>query len=765
MSARFLILCSLILTLLSCREPDIKLSSPSITPAPQSLLVKPGYFTMDPSTVISNADDFTHSVDFLKSFLEVKTNRSWETKYATENVILFEYDASITAAEAYTLESNAQQILIKASTDAGAFYAVQTLIQLLPFELEKPVNTHPIHLPAVTIKDQPRFSYRGMHLDVSRHLFDVEFIKKYIDAMAMLKMNSFHWHLTDDQGWRIEIKKYPKLQEIAAYRDSTLMGHYNDSPRLYDTTKYGGFYTQEEVREVIAFAKARHINIIPEIEMPGHAQAAIAAYPELGCTGKEIGVATEWGVFEDIYCPSEATFTFLENVLDEVMELFPSSYIHIGGDEAPKTQWKTSAIAQQVIQENGLKDEAELQSYFIQRMEKYVNSKGRNIIGWDEILEGGLAPNATVMSWRRTTGAVEAAKAGHDVIMTPTSHSYFDYYQSENDDEPTAIGGFLPLENVYHFQPIPKELTAEEAKHILGPQGNIWTEYMTTSDQVEYMAFPRMLAMSEVAWTAAENKDYTSFINRVEYFHKKMDALDINYANHLYEVSGFLNDQQQYELSTTTLGKEIRYTTDGTQPTASSKLYQQAIPFTENLYLNAAVFKDDKLLGKVFTQEMLFHKGIGALITVDKEPHKSYPGSGAAGLINGIKGSDSRYGDSEWLGFWGDDLEIQIEFKTEVEVNEIELRFYNAPGQWIYAPEKYYLYLETEKGKLSDLISVPKENKNLIISNYTNERFKDYKDNKFSSLKIKIPNYGLIPDGKQGAGNKAWTFIDEIIIN
>jgi hexosaminidase len=765
MSARFLILCSLILTLLSCREPDIKLSSPSITPAPQSLLVKPGYFTMDPSTVISNADDFTHSVDFLKSFLEVKTNRSWETKYATENVILFEYDASITAAEAYTLESNAQQILIKASTDAGAFYAVQTLIQLLPFELEKPVNTHPIHLPAVTIKDQPRFSYRGMHLDVSRHLFDVEFIKKYIDAMAMLKMNSFHWHLTDDQGWRIEIKKYPKLQEIAAYRDSTLMGHYNDSPRLYDTTKYGGFYTQEEVREVIAFAKARHINIIPEIEMPGHAQAAIAAYPELGCTGKEIGVATEWGVFEDIYCPSEATFTFLENVLDEVMELFPSSYIHIGGDEAPKTQWKTSAIAQQVIQENGLKDEAELQSYFIQRMEKYVNSKGRNIIGWDEILEGGLAPNATVMSWRGTTGAVEAAKAGHDVIMTPTSHSYFDYYQSENDDEPTAIGGFLPLEKVYHFQPIPKELTGEEAKHILGPQGNIWTEYMTTSDQVEYMAFPRMLAMSEVAWTAAENKDYTSFINRVEYFHKKMDALDINYANHLYEVSGFLNDQQQYELSTTTLGKEIRYTTDGTQPTASSKLYQQAIPFTENLYLNAAVFKDDKLLGKVFTQEMLFHKGIGALITVDKEPHKSYPGSGAAGLINGIKGSDSRYGDSEWLGFWGDDLEIQIEFKTEVEVNEIELRFYNAPGQWIYAPEKYYLYLETEKGKLSDLISVPKENKNLIISNYTNERFKDYKDNKFSSLKIKIPNYGLIPDGKQGAGNKAWTFIDEIIIN
>ncbi|WP_292901217.1 family 20 glycosylhydrolase [Nonlabens sp.] len=755
MSARFLILYSLILTLLSCTEQEVKPLRISIIPAPQSLLVNPGYFTIDPSTLISNTDDFTHSVDFLKSFLEVTTNRSWETKYATENVILFEYDASITAAEAYTLESNAQQILIKASTDAGAFYAVQTLIQLLPFELEKPVNAQPIHLPAVSIKDQPRFSYRGMHLDVSRHLFDVEFIKKYIDAMAMLKMNSFHWHLTDDQGWRIEIKKYPKLQEIAAYRDSTLMGHYNDSPRLYNDKKYGGFYTQEEVREVIAFAKARHINIIPEIEMPGHAQAAIAAYPELGCTGNETGVATEWGVFENIYCPNEATFTFLENVLDEVMELFPSPYIHIGGDEAPKTQWKTSDIAQQVIKENGLKDEAELQSYFIQRMEKYVNSKGRNIIGWDEILEGGLAPNATVMSWRGTAGAVEAAKAGHDVIMTPTSHCYFDYYQSENDDEPTAIGGFLPLEKVYHFNPIPKELTAEEAKHILGPQGNIWTEYMTTSDQVEYMAFPRMLAMSEVAWTAAENKDYASFINRVEYFHKRMDEMDINYANHLCELKGSFNESQEYELQTLLPHYDIRYTLDGTEPTATATLYKAPIPFTANMTLKAAVFNEEKQIGRLFTQEFLYHKAVGANISINKEPHKSYPGSGAAGLINGIKGSDSRYGDSEWLGFWGDDIEIEITFKESIEINEIELRFYNAPGQWIYAPT-HIVYLTSEMPGEKVYMEKSKENSyNLKID----------QPGAVDSIKLVIPNYGIIPDGKQGAGNKAWTFIDEIIIN
>lgn len=747
--------------LASCSEKQVQLTSPSIIPAPQSLQVNDGHFTLNNTTIISNGDDFTQSYKFLKSFLEQETQRKWETNYATENIISLEFDNSIKNKERYSLIINQQQVLIKASTDAGAFYAVQSLIQLMPVDI---TDRAEIHIPAATIKDQPRFPYRGMHLDVSRHMFDVAFIKKYIDAMAMLKMNTFHWHLTDDQGWRIEIKKYPRLQEVAAYRDSTLLGHYNDTPHQYDGKRYGGFYTQEEVSEVIAFAKARHITIIPEIEMPGHAQAAIAAYPELGCTGNNVNVAMKWGVFEDIYCPSEKTFTFLENVLDEVVELFPSKYIHIGGDEAPKTQWKTSAVAQQVIKDNGLKDEYELQSYFIQRMEKHLNSKGRNIIGWDEILEGGLAPNATVMSWRGTKGAIEAAKAGHDVIMTPTSHAYFDYYQSENENEPLAIGGFLPLEKVYHFNPIPEELTAAESKHILGPQGNLWTEFITTSDQVEYMTFPRILAMSEVAWTHDENKDYDQFLNRLEVFHKRLDALDINYANHLYEVSGLLNENQAYELSTKTIGKEIRYTTDSTELTATSRLYEQPIPFKDNLSITAGVFKDGKLLSKVFQQELLFHKGVGATITINKEAHKSYAGSGAAGLINGIKGSDSRYGDSEWLGFWGEDLEIEIEFETEVEVNEIELRLYHAPGQWIYAPKKYYLHLDTENGRISDLITIPKENEGLIMSNYNSEHFKGFEDKKISSMKLTIPNYGTILEGQQGAGNKAWTFIDEIII-
>ena len=761
MSARFLILCSLILTLFSCAEPQVKLLSPSIIPAPQSLQVNAGHFTINEETTLSNNDDFTASYNFLNNFLEHATDRTWKTEYSETNSIILEYDDSISSKEGYSIESNEHNITIKASTDAGAFYAVQSLLQLMPADHN---NTTEIHIPAITIKDEPRFKYRGMHLDVSRHMFDVEFIKKYIDAMAMLKMNNFHWHLTDDQGWRIEIKKYPKLQEIAAYRDSTLLGHYNDTPHQYDGKKYGGYYTQEEVREVIAFAKARHINVLPEIELPGHAQAAIAAYPELGCTGENIQVAMKWGVFEDIYCPSEETFTFLENVLDEVMELFPSKYIHIGGDEAPKTQWKTSDVAQRVIKENGLKDEYELQSYFIQRMEKYLNSKGRQIIGWDEILEGGLAPNATVMSWRGTNGAVEAAKAGHDVIMTPTSHAYFDYYQSENDDEPLAIGGFLPLEKVYHFNPIPVELNDEEAIHVLGVQGNVWTEYMTTSEQVEYMAFPRMLAMSEVAWSADENKNYDSFINRVEYFHKRLDAMDINYANHLYEIEGTLNENQAYELSTKTIGKEIRFTTDGSEPDSSSTVYESPILFTADMTLKAQVFDDDEPLGRLFTQEFLYHKGVGATISINKEPHKSYPGSGAIGLINGIKGSDSRYGDSEWLGFWGEDIEIEINFKEPVEINEIDLRFYNAPGQWIYAPKELLFYSRFESGELVADKKMFENNLDNTLLEFNYEFGKYNKGFKSQNVKFVIPNYGIIPEGHQGAGNKAWTFIDEIII-
>ncbi|HLT32361.1 MAG TPA: beta-N-acetylhexosaminidase, partial [Aquaticitalea sp.] len=431
-----------------------------------------GQFQLDSSTGIHYENGFKIAADFLKSYIEDGSDIQLQQNHA----ISFIQDKNIQNPEGYILEIRPAQIKISAKSDRAAFYAVQTLRQLLPVALENSTfAANEIHLKCQTIEDAPQFPYRGMHLDVARHMFPVDFIKKYIDALALLKFNTFHWHLTDDQGWRIEIKKYPKLQEIAAYRNETLIGHYNTDPQEFDGKRYGGFYTQEEIKDVVAYAEKRFVTIIPEIEMPGHSQAAISAYPELGCTGKPVEAATKWGVFEKVYCTKEETFTFLENVLDEVLELFPSKYIHIGGDEAPKAHWKACSVCQQNIKNLSLKDEHELQSYFISRIEKYLNDKGRNIIGWDEILEGGLAPNATVMSWRGTNGAIEAAKQHHNVILTPNSHLYFDYYQSDKEDEPLAIGGYIPLEKVYGYNPIPSELTVEQSEYVLGAQANLWT--------------------------------------------------------------------------------------------------------------------------------------------------------------------------------------------------------------------------------------------------------------------------------------------------
>lgn len=760
----------LLLLIISCEKEPAQIIQPQIIPLPNSVEIIDSFFTIDESTGITYDDDLKVSALFLKDFIE-----SGSPIHLKEgNEIQFKLDNNL-KPEAYVLKISKDGIIIKASTDQGAFYAVQSLRQLMPVGLENDTfSKNEINIQAVTVRDQPQFKYRGMHLDVARHMFSVDFIKKYIDALSMLKMNTFHWHLTDDQGWRIEIKKYPKLQEVSAYRNETLVGHYSDQPHQFDGKRYGGYYTQEEVKEVVQYAKARFVTVIPEIEMPGHAQAAIAAYPELGCTDEPVEVAKKWGVFEEIYCPNQKTFVFLEDVLDEVLELFPSKYIHIGGDEAPKTRWKNCEQCQNLIKKEGLKDEHHLQSYFITKMEAYLNSKGRQIIGWDEILEGGLAPNATVMSWRGTSGAVEAAKSGHNVVMTPTSHCYFDYYQSENDDEPLAIGGFLPLEKVYGFNLIPEELSTEESKYVLGAQGNIWTEYIPTEKHLEYMAFPRMLALSEVVWSQPEHKNYKDFVSRLENFHLRLDALDINYANHLYEIEGDLiseDGKSYYELKTLTEGKSICYTLDGSEPTINSKVYESKIPITESSTIKAAVFNEEKQLGKTFTQNINYHKAVGAKITIDKQPHKAYSGSGAEGLINGISGSDSRYGDKEWLGFWGEDIEVTIDFEKPTKINSIETRFYNSQGQWIYAPEVYeYLILQQPNEFRQDTTFV------LGLPEMANEpRFK-LLNIKFSKMEtglydettkiiLRIPNYGTIPQGKQGSGNKAWTFIDEIIVN
>ena len=426
-------------------------------------------------------------------------------------------------AEGYRLRVDGTRVEIAAPHDAGLFYGLQTLRQLLPI-----TGNGNVSLSAVEVRDAPRFSYRGMHLDVSRHFMPLEFVKKYIDLMAMYKMNTFHWHLTEDQGWRLQINRYPLLTEVGSCRKETMVAK-QFNPYVGDGIRHCGFYTQEQAREIVQYAAERFITVIPEIEMPGHSLAALAAYPSLACTAGPFEVATRWGVFDDVYCPTEETFTFLENVLDEVTRIFPSRYIHIGGDEVPKKRWKESQYAQSLMQREGLKDEHELQSYFIRRIEKVLNARGRRLIGWDEILEGGLAPDATVMSWRGTEGGIAAARQKHDVIMTPGSHLYFDHYQAEPAGEPLAIGGFSPIEKVYSFEPVPAELTEMEARHILGAQANVWTEYIKTPDHVEYMVFPRMLALSEVVWSPKERRSFEDFAVRLRQELPRLDRLGVRY--------------------------------------------------------------------------------------------------------------------------------------------------------------------------------------------------------------------------------------------
>ena len=443
--------------------------------------------------------------------------------------IVFSINNSL-AEEGYTLKISSKKIDIQSKTSKGAFYAYQSLLQLMPPQIyASSTSTTPLTAPNCTIEDAPRFGYRGLMLDVGRYFFSVDAVKRFIDLMAVYKLNTFHWHLTEDQGWRIEIKKYPLLTSISSVRKETMLGHYKD--QKYDKTPYGGFYTQDQIKEVVAYAAKKYVTIIPEIEMPGHSQAVLAAYPQLGCNQDKIyEVQTKWGVSEDVLCPREETFTFMQDVLTEVMALFPGQYIHIGGDECPKTQWKESRFCQDLIKKLNLKDEHELQSYFIRRIDKFVTSKGKKLLGWDEILEGGISPNAMVMSWRGTKGGIEAAKQNHDVVMSPNSYFYLDYYQGDSKTEPLAIGGNLPLSKCYSFEPDLPELTAEEAKHVVGIQANVWTEYISNIGYAEYMTYPRALALSEVAWSTKESKNFENFKTRLKGHMPAMDAMKINYS-------------------------------------------------------------------------------------------------------------------------------------------------------------------------------------------------------------------------------------------
>ena len=496
-----------------------------VIPLPQEVaLSQESPFNLNDGTIIAYPEHnelLKRNAEFLAEYISQSTGRTLQTEAlapgseAPKGAITLGLDPAIGNREGYVLTVKADRVTLNGQTENGVFYGIQTLRKSIPAE----TKATSILLPAGSIQDEPRFSYRGMHLDVGRHFFPIEFVKKYIDLLALHNMNTFHWHLTEDQGWRIEIKKYPKLTEIGAWRDRTVIGRNTEE---YDNTRYGGFYTQEQAKEIVKYAGERYITVIPEVDLPGHMLAALAAYPEMGCTGGPYEVCPRWGVFEDVLCiGNEKSMQFLEDVMAEIIDIFPSKYIHIGGDEAPRTRWEKCPKCQARIRTEKLKAdknhtaEDRLQSYCMTRIEKLLNSKGRQIIGWDEILEGGLAPSATVMSWRGSAGGIKAAQLGHDVIMTPNDYCYFDYYQSEDTrHEPFAIGGFVPLEKVYSLNPT-ASLTEEQAKHILGTQANLWTEYIPTSEQVEYMVLPRMAALAEVQWTQLEKKDYTNFTTRL----------------------------------------------------------------------------------------------------------------------------------------------------------------------------------------------------------------------------------------------------------
>ena len=578
-----------VITFQSLAQTDANLG---IIPAPVSIKKSNGTFVLDKSvSIISNENANARTADLLNAFIVTKGGFALkEAKAIAANqkaVVLTSIGAEKLPAEGYTITITPNQVKLVGS-EKGLFYATQSLMQMMPERINDKIN-----LPAVVINDYPRFKYRGLHLDVGRHYFPVSFIKKYIDIIAQYKINTFHWHLTEDQGWRIEIKKYPRLTVVGSTRKGTILGHFPGVGT--DDQQHDGFYTQEEVKQLVAYATSKYVTIVPEIEMPGHASAAIAAYPELSCfpdrdtpikdgapwsgnrTGKQ--VQQTWGVFQDVFVPSENTFKFLENVLDEVLALFPSKYIHIGGDECPKEYWKQSPFCQQLIKDNNLKDEHGLQSYFIQRIEKYLNGKGRSIIGWDEILEGGLAPNATVMSWRGEKGGIEAATQNHDVIMTPGSAGlYLDHKQSTSTDEPLTIGGLSNYIKVYNYDPVPKVLTADQQKYIVGVQGNMWTEYMETPEKVEYMLFPRLYSLAEIAWSPVERKDLTNFVEqRVPLHLSRLDRTTTNYwvPTPIGQPEKTVNGENfTVSLKSPIPGSKIYYTMDGFRPAETATLYK-----------------------------------------------------------------------------------------------------------------------------------------------------------------------------------------------
>ncbi|HJF43060.1 glycoside hydrolase family 20 protein [Coprobacter fastidiosus] len=772
--------CLLSLSIISCKRQNAP-NTYSVIPYPNSLVPEEGTFAFNKKTkMICTLSLDSASQEVVRNFSALlnnvaglKTECIVEEEKGEKNIVFFDLDTSI-ADEGYSLDIDPSNIIIKASSAAGFYYAVQSLKQLLPIAVYGDKESDSVEkweVPCAHIDDAPRFSYRGMHLDVARHFFSVDEVKRYIDLLAMHKLNVFHWHLTDDQGWRIEIKKYPKLTEIGSIRKHTMVKKNFDQ---YDNTPYGGYYTQDQIRDIVNYAKERFITIIPEVDLPGHMVAALASYPSLGCTGGPYEVQGVWGVHPDVLCAGkEETYEFVTDVLSEVIELFPSRYIHIGGDECPKDRWKKCPLCQARIQKLGLKTDKEhtaeerLQSYFMTRVEKFLNENDRQIIGWDEILEGGAAPNATVMSWRGTDGGVQAAKLRHNVVMTPNTYLYFDYYQSEDTQtEPLAIGSYVPLERVYDFEPVPDTLDNDSKKYILGAQANLWTEYISDFKQVEYMLLPRLDALSEVQWTRPENKNWVNFLDRLQHNIQVYDLKGYNYGKHIFGINPeyrIIPEKHCIEVTLRTQGDApVYYTLDGTVPTEKSTRYTQPIELTENTDLKAIVVRPG-MKTNMFEKEYVFNKATARKITLNSAPNDRYTFKGGQTLVDGMIG-DMGFATGRWIGFSPGDLDAVIDLGETTFISKVELGILFDKDNWIF-PSDHISVLVSQDGvkynSVADTVLV------LPDQSVKNDRMIQgvaFDPVNTRYVKIKANSVKSLPAWHGAKGKPGFLFVDEINI-